>query len=158
MKRNKGMFFTGLVTGILIVVLAIVVIVPKQTFIVKESKLNFKETVEAIEKSAAEQKWGIPHQYDLQATLKSKGLDVSPVKILSLCKPEYAYEILSRNEERLASSLMPCRIAVYEKEGKTYVSMLNAELFSKLLSKKIKDVMGDASKENKLILAPFIIN
>jgi uncharacterized protein (DUF302 family) len=156
MKKSISMFITGLILGIALTLIAIVVIVPRQMFIVYESKFEFKQTIETIENSAAELKWGIPHQYDLQATLKGKGFEVKPVNVLSLCKPEHAYEILSSNEQRLASALMPCRIAVYEKEGKTYVSMLNAGLFSKFMGKKISSVMGAASLENEQILAPVI--
>lgn len=152
-----SMFIIGLVLGIVITVVAIVVILPKQMFVVKESKLGFAETISAIEKSAADHQWGIPHQYDLQATLKSKGFDVKPVNVISLCKPSHAYEILSSSEERLASALMPCRIAVYENDGKTYVSMLNSALFSKLMGSKIRTVMGEAAAENKQILAPIVL-
>jgi uncharacterized protein (DUF302 family) len=51
---------------------------------------------------------------------------------------------------------MPCRVAVYERNGKTYVSMLNSGLFSKFMGNKVKTVMGAASEENKQILAPVI--
>jgi uncharacterized protein (DUF302 family) len=53
---------------------------------------------------------------------------------------------------------MPCRVAIYEKEGKTYVSMLNAALFSRFLSKKSKSVMSAASAENEQILASVLKN
>jgi uncharacterized protein (DUF302 family) len=156
MKNRITMFLTGLIVGVVFTLLAIVVIVPKQMFVVHESKLSFDETVETIVKSAAENKWSMPHQYDLQATMKKHGFDVKPVKVFSLCKPEHAYQILNSKDERLASALMPCRIAVYEKDGKTFVSMLNSGLFSKFMGAKIKKVMGAASEENKLILAPVI--
>ena len=132
-----SIFLTGLVVGIAITVLAIVVILPKQMFVVHESKMSFDETVDAITASVAENKWSMPHQYDLQATLKKHGFEVKPVKIFSLCKPELAYKILNLNEERMASALMPCRISVYEKDGKTFVSMLNSGLFSKFMGTKI---------------------
>ncbi len=158
LKMQKGiiMFLTGLIVGVALTVILIVLVLPKQMFIVNESKYGFEETIEAIEKSATENKWGIPHKYDLQATLKGKGFDVKPVSVFSLCKPDHAYKILGSNEERLVSALMPCRVAVYEKEGKTYISMLNSGLFSKFMGKKVKDVMGDASEENKQILAPVV--
>ena len=150
------MFLTGLVVGIVVTILAIVVVLPKQMFIVNESKLSFEETVETLTSSATEQKWSMPHQYDLQATMKKHGFDVNPVKVFSLCKPEHAYQILGSENERLVSALMPCRVAVYEKGGKTYVSMLNSGLFSKFMGKKVKEVMGAASDENQQILAPVI--
>ena len=156
MKNRISLFLSGLIAGIVIVILLIVIILPKQMFVVHESKLGFDATVEAIASSAKENKWSMPYSYDLQATMKKHGFDVNPVKVFSLCKPEHAYEILSSNEERLASAMMPCRIAVYEKEGKTYVSMLNSGLFSKLMGNKIRTVMGAAASENALILEPVI--
>jgi len=156
MQKRIIMFLSGIIVGIVLTVVLIVVILPKQMFIVSESKYGFEETMSAIEKSAEENKWGVPHKYDLQATLKGKGFDVKPVSVFSLCKPQHANEILKSDEERLVSALMPCRVAVYEKDGKTYVSMLNAGLFSKFMGKKVKDVMGAASEENKQILEPIV--
>jgi len=152
------MFITGLTAGIALTILAIVVILPKQMFVVKESNLAFDQTIDAIEKSAAANQWGVPFKYDLQATLKGKGFDVQPVNVISLCKPAFANEILNDNNERVVSALMPCRVAVYEKDGKTYVSMLNAALFAKFLNKKSKLVMSQASAENDRILASIIKN
>lgn len=152
------MFLTGLITGIVFTIVVIILLMPKQMFVVNESNLGFEETIAAIEHSAKEHKWSMPHQYDLQATMKKHGFEVNPVKVFSLCKPEHAYKILSSDDERLVAALMPCRIAVYEKEGKTYVSMLNSGLFSKFMGKKVKTVMGAASEENAQILLPVIKN
>lgn len=154
--KGLTMFLIGLVVGILVSVLAVVVILPKQMFVVNESKLGFDETVEAITQSAKEHQWSMPHQYDLQATMKKHGFEVKPVKVFSLCKPEHAYKILGSKHERIVSALMPCRVAVYEKEGKTYVSMLNSGLFSKFMGKKVSEVMSAASTENQEILMPVV--
>ncbi|MCE4566249.1 DUF302 domain-containing protein [Maribellus sp. CM-23] len=156
MKKGAAMFLTGLLVGIGLSVILIVVVLPRQMFVINESKLGFDETVEAISQSVQENKWSMPHVYDLQATMKKNGFEVKPVKVFSLCKPEHAYKILSDDDERMVSALMPCRVAVYEKGGKTYVSMLNSGLFSKLMGKKVKEVMGDASAENLQILDPVI--
>lgn len=152
------MFITGLITGIVATIVVIILLLPKQMFVVNESKLNFDETIVAIEQSVKENNWSMPHLYDLQATMKKHGFDVKSVKVFSLCKPEHAYKILNSDEERVVSALMPCRVAVYEKEGKTYVSMLNSGLFSKFMGSKVKSVMGAASKENAQILASVIKN
>lgn len=152
------MFLIGFSVGIALTLLVIVLLIPKFSFIVKESKLNFTETVETIVSSAVEEKWNVAHQYDLQATLKKHSLEVQPIHVLSLCKPEHAYEILSSSNERMVSALMPCRVAVYEKDGKTYISMLNAGFLSKFMGSKIRTVMGAASLENELILSPVVKN
>lgn len=152
------MFIAGLVVGVIVTIVAIIVILPKQMFIVHESKLGFEETVETITQSAKDNKWSMPYLYDLQATMKKHGFDVKPVKVFSLCKPEHAYQLLNSDDERVVSALMPCRVAVYEKDGTTYVSMLNSGLFSKFMGKKVSNVMGAASSENELILAPIVKN
>lgn len=154
--KGLTMFLAGLAIGIVVTIVVIIALLPKQMFVVNESKLGFEETVAAIEQSAKDNQWSMPHQYDLQATMKKHGFTVNPVKVFSLCKPEHAYQILSSDNDRLVSALMPCRVAVYEKEGKTYVSMLNSGLFSKFMGKKVKTVMGAASTENIEILAPIV--
>lgn len=127
-------------------------------FIEYESNLDFNSTIEAITASAEKNKWSVPHIYDLQATMKKHNYEVESVKVFSLCKPEHAFQILSGNDERVASALMPCRVSVYQKNGKTHVSMINAGFLSKFMGKKIKDIMDAASEENKLILSPVIKN
>lgn len=158
MKSKLSVFIVGIITGIVVVVFTIIIFLPSQMFIVNESKFGFEETLNAIEKSAVDNNWSIPHQYDLQATMKKNSFDIQPVKVISLCKPEHAYQILSTSNVRMVSALMPCRVAVYEKEGKTYVSMLNAGLFSRFLGNKVSDVMNAASSENLSILETIIKN
>lgn len=154
--KNGTSFLSGLVAGIVLTILAFVVLTPKKSFLVYESKLGFNETVQAIEASAKENKWSIPHQYDLQKTMKKHGFEVEPVKVFSLCKPEHAQKILSGKQERMASAMMPCRVAVYENDGKTYISMFNSGMFSKLMEKNIKSVLSAAAEENIKILEPVI--
>lgn len=147
------MFFIGFLTGVITIIILLIIIVPKVMFLVNESKYSFKETILKIEDSVSKNKWSLPGQYDLQATMKKHGFDVLPVRVFSICKPSLAHIILSGNKERYVSALMPCRLAVYQKKnGKTYISRMNAELFSKVLGKKIKKVMAEASHENDLII------
>lgn len=151
-------FLVGLVLGVALTIAAIFVVVPGKMFIVKESKYGMEQTVSELEKTAGDMKWGVPHKYDLQATLKGKGFDVNPVTVMSLCKPDLANVILSSHDEQLVSALMPCRVAVYENNGKTYVSMLNAKLFSPLLRKKSKAVMTEASNGSETIVSVVTVN
>ncbi|MCY1720512.1 DUF302 domain-containing protein [Prolixibacteraceae bacterium Z1-6] len=155
--KSITVFVTGLAIGIAATVFVLIAILPKHIFVEHESKLGFNETVDAIVNSAAENNWSMPHKYDLQATMKKHGFDVNPVMVFSLCKPEHAYQILNSDEVRSVSAIMPCRVAVYEKDGKTYVSMLNAGLFSKFMGKSVRSVMGAASAENEQILAPVLM-
>lgn len=155
MKRITT-FLAGLIIGIGVTLLIISLILPKKMFVVEESKYNFEETVDAIVESAEVNNWTISHIYDLQASLKKKNFDVAPVYVISLCNPPYANSILSSDDDRMVSAMMPCRVAVYEKGGKTYISMLNAELFALFLSKNAKQTIVETSEETIEILKPVI--
>lgn len=150
------MFIIGVVVGAVVTLLVLMLIVPSKMFVVKQSKLDFQETVEAIEKSASELNWGMPHKYDLQATLKGKGFEVKPVQVISLCKPNHANQVLSQDSERHVSAILPCRIAVYEKGGKTYISYMNAGFLSNIMSKKVKPVMGQVGAELEVVIRQIV--
>jgi len=150
------MFFLGLVFGIVLTVIIIIVLIPSKMFVIKTSKFGFEETISVIEKSATDMNWGLPHKYDLQATLKGKGFEVNPVQVISVCKPSHANKILNNDSLRQVSALMPCRVAVFEKNGKTHVSILNSGLFSKLMAKNAKEVMKQVSAELELLIMPVI--
>jgi uncharacterized protein (DUF302 family) len=108
-------FLAGLIIGIGATLLIISLILPKKMFVVEESKFNFEETVDAIVESAEVNDWTVSHIYDLQASLKKKNFDVAPVYVISLCNPPFANKILSSDDDRMVSAMMPCRVAVYEK-------------------------------------------
>ena len=149
-------FLAGLIIGVAATLLIISLILPKKMFVVEESKLNFEETVNAIVESAEDNDWTVSHIYDLQASLKKKNFDVAPINVISLCNPPYANKILGTDEDRMVSAMMPCRVAVYEKAGKTYISMLNAELFARFLSKNAKQTIIETSEETIEIFKPVI--
>jgi uncharacterized protein (DUF302 family) len=154
--KGIGKFLLGLVLGVAGFILVMAIVLPKQMFIEMESTKGFDETVEAIVQSAEEHNWTISHIYDLQASMKKKNFDVAPVKVFSLCNPDYAINILGIDKSRHISAVMPCRISVYEKEGRTYVSLMNARLISRFMPGKAKEAMVGAERENLKILGPVL--
>ena len=85
------------------------------------------------------------------------GYEVNKVKVFALCNPEYAVKILENDEYRIVSSMLPCRIAVYEKsDGKTYISRMNNGLMAKKLNKTVADVMTEATNDMEEILKDLI--
>lgn len=146
----------GLAAGIIITALAIFFSAPSFMFKENKSKHDFETTIAELEKTVASKGWVIPAVNDLQASLKSHDIDVNKVKIYNLCKPALAKRILEQDDERIVSSLMPCRVAVYEKsDGSTYLSVLNARLMSKPMSKMIRSTMAEATRESDAIIEPL---
>ena len=120
----------------------------EQLLIETPSLYPFDRTVERIIAEAGNRNWRMPAIHDLQQTLAKAGKSVLPVKVIELCKPEYAGKILELNHERAVSVMMPCRISVYEKEdGKTYVALMNAAAMAGSLSETVAGTMIAAADD-----------
>jgi len=151
------MFLAGVIAGILISLALVFLAAPKLMFSVSESKYDFATTKAMIEEATPANKWSMPHQYDLQATLGKHGFDVKPVQVFSICKPDIAVKILGDDSKRHISAMMPCRVAVYEKaDGKTYIARMNAGLLAKLLGSEVNAIMGEAETGSEKILEEII--
>jgi uncharacterized protein (DUF302 family) len=84
--------------------------------------------------------------FDIKEKLQEKGLELAKeFKVLEVCNPVEAQRILNQNE--MAGYFLPCKIVVYESEGKTkigmpkptaLISLLNDEKM-KLFAKDIED-------------------
>lgn len=84
-------------------------------------------------------------------------MDVKAVKVFELCHTSHAGKILAKSDERVVSSLMPCRVAIYEKDdGKVYISRMNSGLMASTMKGIIPEVMAEAATENEKILAAVI--
>lgn len=126
-------------------------------FLENESIFNFDETVAKLTVEIEKRAWKISATHDLQQTLKGFGKDVLPVKVFSICHPGHSGRILERDDERIVSSLMPCRVSVYTKSnGKTYISRMNSETMSANFEGLIGEVMSESMKEIEDMLSGII--
>ncbi|BCV21404.1 DUF302 domain-containing protein [Moorella sp. Hama-1] len=89
---------------------------------------DFADAVRAVEEATAAQGMKVQHVHDVQATLKSKGYDSEPLKIIEICNARYAHEVLARDV--MISLMMPCKVNVYTREGKTYISALRPTMLA----------------------------
>lgn len=143
----------GIVIGALVMLFVIRIMAPKMMLIESKSQYAFEETLERLQQAVDEMGWKTPHVHDLQATLAKFDYDVRKVKVMEVCKPDVAQLILSKDDERIASTLMPCRISVYEKsDGQVYVSRLNSVKMGGLFGGIIKQAMDIAGNESEEII------
>lgn len=157
MKNMMVNVLIGLIVGVIATLL--IIYTSAQSFMMKEveSKYSFEQSIEIFEESVNTQGWKIPAVHDMQKTMEKFGKDVQQAKVFELCHPEHAYEILSRDSERIVLSMMPCRIAIYEKsDGKTYVSWMNSKLIGGMMKGVVPKVMKAASQESDLMVAPLL--
>ena len=110
-----------------------------------ESRFGFDESVGKLTELITAKGWKVTVTHDLQETMKKNGKSVLPVKVIELCNPGYAYQILNEDIYRSVSPMLPCRIAVYEKtDGKTYISRMNAPAFAALIGGEAEQTILNA--------------
>lgn len=157
MKKTILSGIIGLIAGVLLTFFVIYQMAPGMMILEDESKYGFEETVEKLKESVIANNWKIPKIHDLQKSMAKSGKDIRPVQVIELCHPDHAGRLLKESEERIVSSLMPCRVAVYEKaDGKTYISRMNSGQMAGMLGGLIAEVMDVASRENEEILEAVI--
>ena len=124
------------------------------------SPFNVPVTVEKVIEVAIQKGWQNPAIHNLQQSLAKSGKEVLPVEVVEICKPEYSGQMLEKNDERIVSVLMPCRISVYQKEdGKTYVALLDMSQMTEGMTQTATKAIRDASDETfeivKSVVGPF---
>ena len=153
MKKEFLYAIAGLVVGILLTGLLSYKMAPGLMMKEAESRYTFTESVEKFEQKALSMGWRIPAVHDLKETMHKNGKQVNNVKVFELCQPDHAYEILALDDERIVSSMMPCRVSIYEKsDGKTYVSWMNTSLMGNMMGGVIADVMGVATADSETMI------
>ena len=89
----------------------------------KEAKGSVDEVVAKIEKAAAQHQFGVLGVHDLKQKMQAKGVDFGPeCRVLEVCNPVKAKSVLEADLS--IANALPCRIAVYERDGKVIVSTL----------------------------------
>ncbi|MDI1229276.1 MAG: DUF302 domain-containing protein [bacterium] len=95
--------------------------------------------------------FGVLHTYDLKATLKSKGIDIPhECQIFEICSPKQAAAVLA--EDMSINMALPCRISVWQQDGKTKIGMIPPKAMLESLSnspvlKKIAEEVEAKMKE-----------
>lgn len=92
---------------------------------VREVRLDFAEAVRATEAALQAEGFGVLCQIDIQAKLKEKLGVASPrYVILGACNPPLAQQALAHDVN--VGLLLPCNAVVYERDGRTYVGVVDA--------------------------------
>jgi uncharacterized protein (DUF302 family) len=128
-----------------------------QMILENESKFDFTDTVEKLKEQVEATGWSVVGEFDYKEILSTKGFDILDIKIIAVCSGKYSAEILSLDDERMVSPLMPCTIAVYEKsDGKTYIARLNSGEVAVPFGGVIAKVMQTVSMDTEAIIQELI--
>ena len=151
----------GIVIGFILCGIIVFMTMPSLMIVTKECKLGFVETVAALEKRIPEQGWLISggEPMDMNKSMAKNGVTFGPrVKLIKLCKAEYAKSVLTT--DRHISCMMPCTMAIWEADdGKVYLSKMNLSLMAKMFGGNVAKIMGgNVVKEEENILSGLLKN
>ena len=88
----------------------------------------FDEAVTAVEQETKKAGFRVLYIHDVSATLKEKGFKIEPFRIIEVCNAKSAYTVLQADIK--IGLCLPCKINVYRKDSKTYISGMRPVILS----------------------------
>ena len=112
----------------------------------KTVDLSFEDTINKVTEELKKEGFGILTTIDIKETLKNKiDVDFKKYTILGACNPSLAHKALQAEEE--IGLLLPCNVIVYEKEGKSAVSVFDPSLMTKVVENENLNPIAEEVKE-----------
>jgi uncharacterized protein (DUF302 family) len=116
------------------------------------TNLAFADAVGRVREELAAEGFGVLCEIDVQATLEAKlGIEREPYLILGACNPPLANAALEAEPE--LGVLLPCNVVVYQEDGKTHISAVDAE---QMLSIVGNDELADTAGEVRRRLSAVV--
>jgi uncharacterized protein (DUF302 family)/glutaredoxin len=116
------------------------------------TELPFDAAVERVRDELKAEGFGILSEIDVQATLREKlGVEEEPYLILGACNPPLAHQALSTEPD--VGTLLPCNVVVYQRDGQTHISAIDAE---RMLSIVGNDSLASVAAEVRSKLAAVV--
>lgn len=149
--KHAASFLAGSLATLLVFALAFPSMMLHETL----SPFDVEATVAAVRHGAETAGWTVSKEYDFQATILGKtGKDVGPVKVVELCKAEYAAGLLGEDASKKVATMMPCAFAVYRTgDGRTRIASMNVGLMGRLFGGQIATTMAKVAADDAKILA-----
>jgi uncharacterized protein (DUF302 family) len=156
MMTTIGFALLWIVVGMVLMGLIVWQVMPSMMLIQHKSSKNFDETVAVIGDAVKKkQDWKILVVNDFQKSIREVGHgEMNQIGSISLCNPRYSSRILADDRNKKVTAFMPIGIGIYEdKSRQVYVSRLNVGLLGKMFGGTIAEVMSDAEKDMKDVIA-----
>ena len=112
----------------------------------KTVDLSFEDTINKVTEELKKEGFGVLTTIDVKETLKNKiDVDFKKYTILGACNPPLAHKALQTEEE--IGLLLPCNVIVYDKEGKSAVSVFDPSLMTKVVENENLNPIAEEVKE-----------
>ncbi|MGB9664088.1 MAG: DUF302 domain-containing protein [Ignavibacteria bacterium] len=105
----------------------------------------FNQILKEIETLADKHSFRVQHIHYVSDILTEKGFEIEKYSIVELCNPKFAHLVLSKDKN--FGSILPCKILVYEKDGKNFVSSPDpVEMVKKLEMNELVEIATQVEK------------
>ena len=101
----------------------------------KEFDLPYEQVIEKVTAKLANEGFGILSRIDVREKFREKlGIDFMKYVILGACNPAKAHSAILAEQD--IGLMLPCNVIVYEKEGKTIVSVIKPTAAMQMINNK----------------------
>lgn len=118
----------------------------------KTTDYSFEQAIEKVTEELKKEGFGVLTTIDIKETLKKKiDVDFKKYTILGACNPKLAHGGLQVEEE--LGLLLPCNVILYEKNGKTVVSIFDPIVMTAVIDNpEMKPVAEEVKNKLKRVL------
>ena len=104
------------------------------------------EAASALEAAIQNNHFGLMQVHNLKETMMKKGVEFArECLIFEVCQPQQAKKVLDQNMS--VSTALPCRISIYEEDGKTILATLKpTTLLAMFNSPQLKEVAQEVEE------------
>jgi uncharacterized protein (DUF302 family) len=101
----------------------------------KELDIPYEQAIEKVTARLADEGFGILSRIDVREKFREKlGIDFPKYVILGACNPANAHSAILAEQD--IGLMLPCNVIVYEKEGKTVVSVIKPTAAMQMINNK----------------------
>ncbi len=116
------------------------------THTVKTQK-NIDTVIENLTENLKEIGFGVLEVLDFKKIISDKGLDLANnYKLMEVCHPNLAKQVLEANPD--LGLLLPCTIAVYQKDDENYISLAKPTSLLEMASDENLQISGEEIEKN----------
>lgn len=121
-----------------------------------ETNKNLQEVRQKLEEVAKSKGFGVMAVHEVSNILQNKGVPINySCVIVEVCSPKHASQVLS--VDPYFSTAMPCRIALFEKDGKTVITTMSPIAMISIFNKpEVSNVAEEVERLMKEIIEESI--
>lgn len=123
-------------------------------FLEDTSPADIAKTLDTFKAEVKASGWTILAEHNMAGILSTKGYTLHPVIVIEVCSGKYSAQLLAKDETRYVTSMIPCRVAIYQTSArKVVISRLNTAMFASMMEGIVADVIKQSGSDVESIIA-----